>query len=92
MLQLCTRLNIGGPARHILTLATDLVDRYEIGVAAGTAEPGATPATAVDSGFQVGPAITVEPNYEPPDDHVPSTGAHLPANGKPTLVYVDAIW
>lgn len=62
-----------------------------------TADPGspgapATPAVLVDSGLPVGPAVTVEQGYEPPNDHVPSTGAHLPANGKPTLVYVDAIW
>lgn len=37
-------------------------------------------------------AVLVEPGYQPPDDHVPSTGAYLPANGKPTLVFVDAIW
>ena len=30
--------------------------------------------------------------YEPPADRVPSTGAWLPANGRPTLVFVDAIW
>jgi hypothetical protein len=36
--------------------------------------------------------VTVAGNYEPPEDHVPSTGAYLPANGKPTLVFVDAIW
>lgn len=46
----------------------------------------------VDLGFPTGPAVTVAANYAPPDDHVPSTGAYLPANGKPTLVYVDAIW
>ena len=30
--------------------------------------------------------------YRAPVDYVPSTGAFLPANGKPTLVFVDAIW
>ena len=30
--------------------------------------------------------------YQPPEDRVASTGAYLPSNGKPTLVFVDAIW
>jgi hypothetical protein len=42
--------------------------------------------------FPTGPAVTVPVGYEPPSDRVDSTGAHLPANGKPTLVWVDAIW
>ena len=37
-------------------------------------------------------AVTVPPGYQPPADRVPTTGAYLPANGKPTLVFVDAIW
>ena len=45
-----------------------------------------------DYDFPTGPAVLVEANYEPPEDHVPSTGAYLPTNGKPTLVFVDAIW
>ncbi|MGE3960660.1 MAG: TlpA family protein disulfide reductase [Dehalococcoidia bacterium] len=45
-----------------------------------------------DFDFPTGPAVLVEVGYEPPGDHVPSTGAYLPANGKPTLVFVDAIW
>lgn len=42
--------------------------------------------------FPTGPAVLVASGYKPPKDHVPSTGAYLPANGKPTLVLVDAIW
>ncbi|MDA0269869.1 MAG: hypothetical protein O2798_00150 [Chloroflexi bacterium] len=42
--------------------------------------------------FPTGPAVIVEAGYVPPEDRVDSTGAFLPANGKPTLVYVDAIW
>lgn len=42
--------------------------------------------------FPTGPAVTVPEGYTPPGDHVPATGAYLPANGKPTLVFVDAIW
>ncbi len=47
---------------------------------------------APDLGFPTGPAVLVEVGYEPPEDRVASTGALLPANGKPTLVFVDAIW
>jgi hypothetical protein len=42
--------------------------------------------------FPTGPAVIVEAGYVPPEDRVDSTGAYLPANGKPTLVFVDAIW
>jgi len=63
--------------------------------AATTVRDGATPAVAaqpVEYAFPTGPAVTVPLGYEPPGDRVDSTGAHLPANGKPTLVFVDAIW
>jgi hypothetical protein len=39
-----------------------------------------------------GPAILVAEGYQAPRDKVDSTGAYIPANGKPTLVWVDAIW
>jgi hypothetical protein len=42
--------------------------------------------------FPTGPPVTVPVGYEPPDSYVASTGAYLPVNGKPTLVFVDAIW
>ena len=70
-----------------------------------TAEPGPTEsagaapaatapvaAPAPDLGFPTGPAVLVAASYEPPTARVDSTGAFLPANGKPTLVFVDAIW
>ena len=50
------------------------------------------PAASPSLGFPTGPAILVPPGYDPPDDRVDSTGAHLPVNGKPTLVYLEAIW
>ncbi|MYA20066.1 MAG: hypothetical protein F4Z25_07360 [Chloroflexi bacterium] len=63
---------------------------------AGSAAPStaAEPAAPVDSGsgFPTGPAVLVAADYRYPDDRVASTGAYLPANGKPTLVFVDAIW
>lgn len=63
--------------------------------APATATQAATPtvaATAASYGFRTGPAVSVAADYRPPGDRVPSTGAYLPANGKPTLVFVDAIW
>ena len=61
----------------------------------GGAAPAATAPVAApppDLGFPTGPAVLVVASYEPPTDRVDSTGAFLPANGKPTLVFVDAIW
>ncbi|HJM88763.1 MAG TPA: hypothetical protein QF624_03935 [Dehalococcoidia bacterium] len=42
--------------------------------------------------FLSGPAVTVPDGWEEPGDRVARTGAYLPANGLPTLVFVDAIW
>ena len=42
--------------------------------------------------FLSGPAVTVPDGWEEPRDIVARTGAYLPANGLPTLVFVDAIW
>ena len=50
------------------------------------------PTTAADGGFPTGPAVLVPDGYQFPGDRVDSTGAYLPVNGKPTLVFVDAIW
>jgi len=57
-----------------------------------SASPGGATGDAAGVGFPTGPAVLVEVGYEPPTDRVDSTGAFLPANGRPTLVYVDAIW
>ncbi len=61
---------------------------------ASGAQPSDAPprSVAVTPRFPTGPAVTVPMSYEPPEDRVASTGAYLPANSKPTLVYVDAIW
>ena len=61
----------------------------EAPAAATQAEPSGA---AVDAGFPTGPAVVVGADFTPPSDRVDSTGAYLPANGKPTLVFVDAIW
>ena len=74
------------------------------GAAAGPAIPGAgSPAAsptasgtaeqrATDVAFPTGPAVLVRAGEPLAEGRVPSTGAHLPANGKPTLVMVDAIF
>ena len=51
---------------------------------------GASEAVTYD--FPTGEAVLVPVGYEHPGDHVDNTGAFLPTNGKPTLVFVDAIW
>ena len=55
------------------------------------ADSGATP-DAVSYDFPTGEAVLVPMGYEHSGDHVDNTGAFLPTNGKPTLVFVDAIW
>ncbi len=69
--------------------STSRVDSSEV-AAATTAVGGAD--TVLLYSFPTGPAVTVPEGYMPPGDHVPETGTYLPANGKPTLVFVDAIW
>jgi hypothetical protein len=71
-------------------------DATSEGALAGTATSTRDSADAADGvaafPYATGPAVLVSAGYEPPGDRVDSTGAYLPANGKPTLVYVDAIW
>ena len=49
-------------------------------------------AAAPELPYATGPAVLISAGYEAPTNRVDSTGAFLPANGKPTLVFVDAIW
>ena len=56
----------------------------------GDAAP--TAAAAPSEAFPTGPAVVVAADYQPPGNRVDSTGAYLPANGKPTFVFFDAIW
>ena len=76
-----------------------------VGEAARDAEPAPASAKEADvssqpaSGvaaspydFPTGRAVAVAAGYAHPEDHVPSTGAYLPVNGQPTVVFVDAIW
>jgi hypothetical protein len=53
---------------------------------------GGGPSEVAEYDFPTGEAILVAAGYTHPDDRVDNTGAYLPANGKPTLVFVDAIW
>lgn len=64
-------------------------------VSAADADASALPASGVGASpyeFPTGPAVAVAAGYAHPEDHVPSTGAYLPVNGQPTVVFVDAIW
>ena len=59
------------------------------------ATEGAAAASSIDgssASFPTGPAVLVAGNYQAPKDKVDSTGAFLPTNGKPTIVWIDAIW
>ena len=38
------------------------------------------------------PAVMVSADYKVPKDYVDNTGAYIPQNGKPTIVFVDSIW
>ena len=66
----------------------------EGGSAASSSSSAPAPTSAVtsDLGFPTGPALLVAADYQAPKGKVDSTGAFIPANGKPTLVWVDAIW
>ena len=54
--------------------------------------PSAADLPAAALAIPTGEAVPVPPGYEPPLDRIDSTGAYLPVNGNPTLVFVDAIW
>ncbi len=54
---------------------------------------GSSAATAAaDGAFPTGPAVLVPADFQYSSEQVDSTGAYVPSNGKPTLVFVDAIW
>ena len=80
----------------MLIACTALIAACTGGADGGDAAPAtaALPAAPVDSGsgFPTGPAVLVAADYQYPGDRVDSTGAYLPSNGKPTIVFVDAIW
>ena len=57
----------------------------------GGSEPASPSAQAIGE-LPAGPTVLVANGYQAPQDRVDSTGAFVPANGQPTLVWVDAIW
>ena len=82
----------GGATSEPAPSSTGSADSSGASVAESTAASGSEGSSDVVYQFPTGPAVTVPEGYTPPGDHVPGTGAYLPANGKPTLVFVDAIW
>ncbi len=58
----------------------------------GATQPASLAAAAAVYDFATGPAVLVGDGFEPSQERVDSTGAYLPVNGRPTLVFVDAIW
>ena len=75
----------------VLLVASACYHESSGAVADRPADDAASP-PADTAGFPTGPSVLVPPAYDPPDDGVDSTGAYLPVNGKPTLVYLHAIW
>ena len=58
----------------------------------GPSSATGAPAVAGGASFPTGPAVLVATGYQAPKNKVDSTGAFLPTNGKPTVVWTDAIW
>jgi hypothetical protein len=69
--------------RWSLTLVVALATVAVLAAACASSSAAALP---------TGPAVLLPAGYEPPADRVISTGAFIPSNGKPTLVFVDAVW
>ena len=84
----------GRLARRLGALAALLALGALLAVACGDSASDGQLAQRAGStaGFPTGPAVMVPDGYAPPNDRVPSTGAWLPDNEQPTLVFVDAIW
>lgn len=64
----------------------------EAPVASSIRPAAATEAAAPLYDFATGPAVLVSAGFVPSTERIESTGAYLPVNGKPTLVFVDVIW
>ena len=82
----------GGATSEPVPASTGSADSSGASVAESTTASGSEGSADVVYQFPTGLAVTVPEGYTPPSDHVPETGTYLPANGKPTLVFVDAIW
>ena len=79
------------PTRPTLILAA-VAAALTLACGSEGASTGDVPAPAATVAASADGAVRVPKGYQPPADRVPSTGATIPVNGKPTLVYVDAIW
>ena len=86
---------IGHPARRLVALMAVLALGALLAVACGgdSASDGQlAQRDGSSAGFPTGPAVMVPDGFTAPDEGVGSTGAWLPDNGQPTLVFVDAVW
>jgi hypothetical protein len=79
-----------GPTRPLVLLA--VVAALMVGCGQSEAPVSVATTSASPPAASADGAVRVPQGYAPPTDRVPSTGATVPANGKPTLVFVDAIW
>ena len=86
------RSAVGGLALLAIACAGTDLETPAAGTSTQLEEPSAADPPAAALAIPTGEAVTVPPGYEPPVDRIDSTGAYLPVNGKPTLVFVDAIW
>lgn len=85
------------PRRGLLAALSALLLATACSSPGGTASPVSGPGesaapTEVARNFEAGPAVLVPVGYEPPTDRVDSTGAYIPVNDQPTLVFLEAIW
>ena len=85
---------IGRPARRLGALTALLALGALLAVACGdsASEGRLAQRDGSTAGFPTGPAVMVPDGFTAPDEGVGSTGAWLPDNAQPTLVFVDAIW
>lgn len=85
---------IGRPARRLGAFTALLALGALLAVACGdsASEGQLAQRDGSSAGFPTGPAVMVPDGFTAPDEGVGSTGAWLPDNAQPTLVFVDAIW
>ncbi|MBM4410104.1 MAG: hypothetical protein FJ037_02030 [Chloroflexi bacterium] len=83
-------MNLTRPTIVLASLAAVLM--LACGPEGGRPETSTAAPEVATTETSTGGSVRVPKGYQPPNDRVPSTGATIPVNGKPTLVYVDAIW
>lgn len=82
----------GGEATAELPVASSIRPAAPVTGAVQTAATGTVIAGVPAYDFATGPAVLVSAGFVPSTERIESTGAYLPVNGKPTLVFVDVIW